>query len=158
MEKEKILKANIVTEESGFKIRTQNIIKGCAFAIVLSIILLTIFALILTYTNISESSIKPVVLIITGISILIGSTISSIKIKKNGLLNGGMVGFIYIITLYLASSICLAGFSISINSFIMLIVGVVTGIIGGIIGVNWGRGKKVKKCNLGTGHIYKKLT
>lgn len=136
MEKENAIKANIITEEGEFKKKVLSIIKGCVFAIILSIILLTIFALLLTYTTLSESTITPVVLIITGISILAGSTISSRKIKKNGLIYGGIVGFIYILILYLASSLCLTGFSLSANSFIMLAVGVIAGIIGGIIGVN----------------------
>lgn len=130
MEKEKITKSNIITEESEFKKKSLCIIKGCAFSIILSIILLTIFALILTYTSLSENTIMPVVLTITGVSILCGSTISSRKIKKNGLFYGGIVGFVYVITLYLASSISSVGFSLSINSFIMLIIGVITGVIG----------------------------
>lgn len=136
MEKENVIKANVVTEESEIKKKILNIIKGCTFAIILSIILLTIFALLLTYTTLPESTITPVVLTITGVSILAGSTITSRKIKKNGLIYGGIIGFIYIIILYLASSLCLTGFSLSANSFIMLAVGVVAGVIGGIIGVN----------------------
>ncbi len=128
---------NIITEESELKKRSLAIIKGCAFAIILSIILLTIYALVLTYTTISESTIMPVVLTITGISILVGSTISSRKIKKNGLICGAIVGVTYILVLYLASSMCMTGFSLSGNSFIMLAVGAITGVIGGIIGVNF---------------------
>lgn len=137
MEKQNIIKNNIITEESQIKKKAVSIIKGCAFSSILSIILLTIFALLLTYTTISEGTITPVVLTITGVSILIGSTISSRKIKKNGLIYGGAVGLIYIIILYIASSLCVTGFSLSANSFLMLIVGVITGIIGGIIGVNF---------------------
>ena len=136
MEKDNVIKANIITEESEIKKKVLSIVKGCTLAIILSIIFLTIFALLLTYTTLSESTIMPVVLTITGVSILAGSTISSRKIKKNGLIYGGIVGFIYILILYLASSLCLTGFSLSINSLIMLAVGVITGIIGGIIGVN----------------------
>jgi len=136
MEKENILKASITTEESEWKRKTLCIVKGCAFSIVFSIVLLTIYALLLANTDISENTIMPVVLIITGISILIGGTISSRKIKKNGLIYGGIVGLLYVITLYLASSITIVGFSLSMNSFLMLIVGTITGIIGGIIGVN----------------------
>ncbi len=133
---EKAIKSNIVTEESEIKKKIVSILKGSAISIILSIILLTIFALLLTYTTLSESTIVPVVLTITGISILAGSTISSRKIKKNGLICGGAIGLIYILFLYLASSICFAGFSISIYSVIMLVVGIITGVIGGIIGVN----------------------
>ena len=136
MERENILKASITTEESEWKRKTLCIVKGCAFSIVFSIVLLTIYALLLANTDISENTIMPVVLIITGISILIGGTISSRKIKKNGLIYGGIVGLLYVITLYLASSITIVGFSLSMNSLLMLIVGTITGIIGGIIGVN----------------------
>ena len=123
MEKDNSIKTNIVTEENKVKKNVINIIKGFTLAIIFSIIFLTIFAILLTYTTIPESTIM-------------GSTICSRKIKKNGLIYGGIVGFIYIFILYLASSLCLTGFTISTNSFIMLAVGVITGIIGGIVGVN----------------------
>ena len=132
-------KDNIITEESELKKNSVRIIKGSIFAIITSAILLLIFAVLLCYTNLSESTMLPVILVITGISILIGSMMSTRKIRKNGILNGGMVGFIYIIVLYFVSSLFLAGFSLTFNSFIMLIVGIVTGMIGGIIGVNTNR-------------------
>ncbi len=132
-------KDNIITEESEFKKNLVRIIKGSLFAIITSAILLLFFAVLLCYTSLSENTMLPVVLVVTGISILIGSMVSTRKIRKNGILNGGMVGFIYIIILYLISSLFLAGFSLTFNSFIMVIVGVVTGMIGGIIGVNTNR-------------------
>ena len=132
-------KDNIITEESELKKNSVRIIKGSIFAIITSAILLLIFAVLLCYTNLSESTMLPVILVITGISILIGSMMSTRKIRKNGILNGGMVGLIYIIILYLISSLFLAGFSLTFNSFIMLVVGIITGMIGGIIGVNTNR-------------------
>ena len=132
-------KDNIITEESELKKNSIRIIKGSIFAIIISFILLLIFAMLLCYTNLPESTMLPVILVTTGISILIGSMISTRKIRKNGILNGGMVGTIYIIVLYLISSLFLAGFNLTLNSFIMLIVGVITGMIGGIIGVNTNR-------------------
>lgn len=130
-------KTNIKTEESEMKKKVMSVTKGCLFAIIFSVILLTIYALLLVNTTISESTMLPVVLTITGISILIGGTISSRKMKKNGLIYGGIVGLVYILILYLASSISMVGFSLSLNSLLMLIVGVITGVIGGIIGVNF---------------------
>ncbi len=136
MEKESILKANITSEESEMKKKVMAVLKGCLFAMIFSVILLTIYALLLANTAISENTMMPVVLTITGISILMGGTISSRKMKKNGLIYGAVVGLVYVLTLYVASSISMVGFSLSANSFIMLGVGVITGIIGGIIGVN----------------------
>lgn len=113
-----------------------RIIKGSVFSILITLVLLFIYAILLTSTNIPESTMSVVVITITGISILIGSSISSFKIKKRGIVNGGLVGLIYIITIYLISSIALMGFSMNITSIIMLTVAIVIGMIGGIIGVN----------------------
>ena len=112
------------------------IIKGYIFALVISIISLFIYALLLVNTSIQENTIKPVVITITAISILIGSSISSLRIKKNGILNGLCVGGLYVLSLYVLSSIAITGFSINISSLIIIGVGVVVGGIGGIIGVN----------------------
>ena len=113
-----------------------KIIKGSAIAIILSLIFLTIYAAILSFTSVSETTMVPVVLVLTGISILIGSSMSSISIKKQGIINGGLVGLIYVLFLYIVSSIAGIGFELSMNSIIMLIVGIITGMIGGVIGVN----------------------
>lgn len=113
-----------------------KILKGVMISIVISILLLTIYAVILTYTSTSESTIKPVVIIITGISLLIGSFISSMKLKKQGMTNGGIVGLIYILSIYIISSIWLSNFSLDLESIIMIIVSIITGMIGGIIGIN----------------------
>ena len=113
-----------------------KIIKGTIIAFVLSLILLTIYATLLSFTSISETTMVPVIISITGVSILIGSSISSIHIKKQGLLNGALVGLIYMLALYILSSIIFSSFVLNVNSIIMIIVGVVTGMIGGVIGVN----------------------
>ena len=113
-----------------------NILKGVGIALIGTVILLIIFSIVLTYTNIQESVINPVIMIITAISILIGSSLGNIKIRKNGLINGGIIGAIYIIVIYLISSILNWRFSLNIQSLIMIIVGIIFGILGGIIGVN----------------------
>ena len=115
---------------------TKNIVKGVGISLLLTVILLIIFSLILTYTNISESTINPVIMIITALSILIGSSLSNTKIKKNGLMNGGIIGGIYILLLYIVSSLLNWKFSLNIQSILMIVIGIVFGILGGIIGVN----------------------
>ena len=76
-----------------------NLAKGIGISLVATLVLLIVFALILTYTNISETVISPVIMVITAISILIGSSIVNMKIKRNGLVNGGIIGGIYILTI-----------------------------------------------------------
>ena len=113
-----------------------SIIKGTAISFLVTIIALTVFAVLLTYTELSENTIKPVVITVTGISILIGSSIGTRKIRKNGLITGGIIGFLYILIIYVISSALNTNFAIDWVSTIMIGVGIVGGILGGIIGVN----------------------
>lgn len=109
---------------------------GIGISFITTIILLLIFAVVLTYTNVSENTITPVILIATAISILVGSSIGNVKIKKNGILNGAIIGGSYILILYLLSSILNARFGLNTQSIIIICVGIIFGILGGIIGVN----------------------
>ena len=113
-----------------------NIVKGVGISLVSSLLLLIIFAIILTFTTIPENVVNPVIIVLTAISILFGSSITNMKIKKNGLLNGGMIGGIYMIVIYLISSILNRDFSINLDALIFIVVGIAFGLLGGIIGVN----------------------
>lgn len=131
-----IEKTNKIDNETKMQNNLIKVIKGSIISILLSLVMLLIFATLLTYTNIKETTIPTVIIVISAISILIGSTMSSMHIKKNGLLNGAAVGAIYILTIYILSSIFIAGFNFSLKAIIMLVVSIIAGMIGGIIGVN----------------------
>lgn len=113
-----------------------NVVKGIVASILITLILLLLFSAILTYTDMQESTIPMVTIVITAISIFIGSSISTIKISKNGLVNGGIIGFVYIFLLYILSSITQTGFSLNAYSIVMIIAAILAGIVGGIVGVN----------------------
>jgi len=113
-----------------------RILKGSVFAILATLVLLIIFAVLLTYTNINENTMPTVIIIVTALSILIGSQLTTSKIKKNGIINGALVGIIYIAFLYLISSIVTKNFSLNNYSIIMIATSIIIGGIGGIIGVN----------------------
>lgn len=114
-----------------------NILKGVIISLLFTIVCLFIFSCLLVYTDISESLMQPVVIVITGVSILIGSSIGNRKSGKNGMLNGAAVGIIYILCIYIISSIVNSGnFALGVQSLIMIAIGILGGIIGGIIGVN----------------------
>ena len=122
------------------QIKENNIIarigKGILIAMIITIVSLIIFSIILANTNIPENVVNPVIMIITAISILVASSIENTKIKKNGLMNGGIIGGIYILLLYIVSSLLNWKFSLNIQSILMIVIGIVFGILGGIIGVN----------------------
>ena len=112
------------------------LVKGIIISFALTLISVFIFSIVLTYTNIPESTIFPVIVFITALSILVGSSISTIKIHKNGILNGGIIGIVYILILYLISSITSTGFALNIQSIILMISATIAGMLGGIVGVN----------------------
>ena len=129
------------------KIKKKNqlvaMFKGLIIAIVFTIIALSLFSVLLVYTNLGENTIEPFILVITGVSILIGSSYGVQGIKNKGLVKGGVIGGLYISFIYVVSSIIEGDFSLNQQAIIMIIVGVTGGILGGIIGVN----KKIyKKC------------
>lgn len=113
-----------------------KVLKGSLISIIATIILLIVFSAVLTYTNVKENSMPTVIIVITALSILIGSQITTSKIKKNGIVNGALVGAIYILTLYIISSIISKDFSLNFYSIIMIATSIAIGGIGGIIGVN----------------------
>ena len=116
--------------------RIVNIIKGTIIAIILSITALIIFSIILTNTELEESTIKPVIIAITSFSIFIGSIICVSKIEKKGIINGALVGLIYIVFMYILSSIVNSSFGLNLSSIILIVLATIGGMIGGIIGVN----------------------
>lgn len=120
------------TENKAIK----NIAKGVVISLISTVIMLFIFAILLTYTDINENITSTVIVVVTGISILMGSSIGNFKMKKNGLVNGAIIGAIYISTIYMISSILNWRFSLNFQSIIMIIIGMIFGILGGIIGVN----------------------
>lgn len=61
-----ISETKIVTNSSN----SVKILKGLIISCIITFILLFIFAVVLTYTNVGENTIGPVVIAITGVSIL----------------------------------------------------------------------------------------
>lgn len=113
-----------------------TIMKGIILSFFTTLISIFIFSAILTYTNVSEGVVPIVIIVLTFTSILIGTIISIRRISRNGMMNGAIIGGVYVVLLYLISSILNTGFIINAYTIGMVIAGIVSGIIGGIIGVN----------------------
>ena len=111
-------------------------IKGVVSSFTISIILFYILGIILTSSKITEKIITPAILIITGLSILIATSVVMIKNNEKGLLKGGLIGLSYFSILYIVSSISMQNFEINVYSMIMLVITFICGSIGGIVGIN----------------------
>jgi len=129
-----MIKMSDSLNESGNNIK--KILIGSGVSIIITIIGLIIFAGLLTYTSIAESTIPTVTIIITIISILTGSSMCMSTVKKNGIINGVLIGLIYIGFIYILSSVIEGNFTLNLKSIIMIIGASLAGAVGGIIGVN----------------------
>lgn len=117
---------------SPLRIFTKNLI----IEFVLTLFLLMLLSVLLSLTNISENIINPSIIFISAFSILIGSFFSARKIGTKGILIGILQGFIYMLILYLLSSISNSEFSVGMASIMMILISIACGAIGGILGVN----------------------
>lgn len=116
--------------------RISMILKGVLLAYCISFLLILVYSAILTYTGVSESTIPMVVFMISLLSVFLASSLMVIKLKENGLKNGGLIGLIYILVLYFLSSLTSVGFGLSSFSIATIIFNILLGMVGGIIGVN----------------------
>ena len=129
------MEKTILEEDNEFSKNILKIVKGTIISIAVTLILLLIFSAVLTYTNVSESVTPTVIIAVTGVSILIGSSISTLKIRKNGMIYGALCGLMYMTIIYALSSIE-NGFLLNGTAFIMMLIAIVMGAVGGIVGVN----------------------
>ena len=113
-----------------------HIFKGSILSVLITLLLVLIFSFILVNTNVNESVIPIVIIGIVGVSILIGSSIGTIKLEKNGIINGGLIGLIYICSIYVLSSLINSNFQLNKYSIILIIVSIITEMFGGVFGVN----------------------
>ena len=111
-------------------------IKGLLVCFTLSLILIFLLSLFLSVTNISSDIIFPAIIFISSLSILISSFFTTKSINKSGLINGALLGFSYMLLIYIISSIMNNSFTINFSTLLMIIFGILGGIVGGIIGVN----------------------
>jgi len=139
---------NLPTKNAGSlieKLRLFTLIKGIIIAYLITIPFFMLFALILSYTDFPEKYISTLVLVTTVISILLSSMSVSKNISVKGWLVGGMVGFLYILILYILNGIVYKNFSVSRGLITTTFICIATGLLGGITGINVKGSKKVVK-------------
>lgn len=134
----KIKTANIkgiLTDKTFYK----EILKGCLFALILTLFLVLILGIIVKFVNVSDQILMPINQIIKVLSVFVG-TLIAIKQKSNGAIKGLLIGLIY--TLLSVFVFLILGGKLSDSfSYVDVIFGAVIGSISGIIAVNVGKNK-----------------
>lgn len=112
------------------------ILKSLAVAFILTLILVLIVSLLLTFTSLKESRIPILNTLVMIISITAASIYMAVKVEDKGWLNGGIIGALYFIILILLNYLFIKPFILDIYSISKFFIALFTGIIGGIIGIN----------------------
>ena len=115
--------------------------KGTVTAYLITSVIFIIYALLLTYTNISEKNSTAVVLAALVISLIAGGIKSAASAKQRGLLWGAVTGILYVAVMIGMGLFLLPGYSIGSKSLLCMVLGIGSGGLGGIIGVNLFGGK-----------------
>lgn len=122
--------------KEGYGSKFALILKSVGIAILLTIIMILVLSIVLSFSTIKESVIMPTVIFISAFSILISSFFAAKRIDSRGIIYGSIIGLVYMLILYIISSILSFNFSLNGNAVVMVSFGVIGGAIGGILGVN----------------------
>lgn len=112
-------------------------IREVCFSILFTIALIFIISILISFTSLEERMITPLVIGSVSISLLICAYRIAKYKKEKGILYGIAISFTYMICLYIISSFVSFDFSLSLNSLMMIGIGILGGAIGGILGVNF---------------------
>lgn len=114
------------------KLGVLKILLSSLIAVIASLVLILIFALLIKWFEWGDNIIAPVNIAIKILSIAIGVLVAT----KNGgraLAKGSIIGGVYVLLSYVVFSALLGNFSLSVGNLWDLVFGVVTGGIVGII-------------------------
>ncbi|OQB15552.1 MAG: hypothetical protein BWY15_00264 [Firmicutes bacterium ADurb.Bin193] len=121
-------------DEGGLKL--VNIAKSIALCYAVTILLLSVFSVLVTYLAFPEEFVPVVVLLITIVGVIFSGFLVTRTAKIKGWLFGSISGIVYVVTLYIIGSMLTGDFSFGMSFLTMLLVGALSGAFGGIIGVN----------------------
>ncbi len=129
---------NVKTVSEGSVSSTAGaFLKGILVASILTFVIFALFSVVLSYTPLPESAIPYIVFITQGIGSLIAGFIPAKKAGVKGLVTGSVSALLYMLILWLISSLLSDGFYVNSHVLTMFIVSLVFGALGGITGVNF---------------------
>jgi putative membrane protein (TIGR04086 family) len=120
-------------EENKLYLKVGN---GVFRASIITIVLLVIFAIIMSAAEISNPVVSVYILVVTSLSIVYGSIYAAKKNNRNGWLVGILVAACYMAVLYLISGIFFGDFSLDYKDSFRLILALLVGALSGMLGIN----------------------
>ncbi|WP_350344430.1 TIGR04086 family membrane protein [Proteinivorax tanatarense] len=108
---------------------------GLFSSIILSVIVLLLWSIIMSFSSVSDSTIKSVVIVTIVTSIFAGGFVSAKMSKQKGWMIGGFVGVTYLVVLLFMGS-AVSTPDITLTAPINLVFGFLVGAIGGVMALN----------------------
>ena len=114
-----------------------SVLKGILLAGVITFLIFALASVILSYTPLSESAIPYIVFVTQVVGSLTAGFIPAKKAGVKGLLTGAASALLYMLILWLVSSLAKDGFYFNSHVLTMVLLSAVSGALGGIVGVNF---------------------
>lgn len=118
------------------KLNISGIIKGIAFSLIFTFILIFVIAAACYFFTVSDSLLSLLVMAAVGASVFIASMLVSKSTEKNGLLHGFLIAAGYMIIVIITGIIAKKGFSADMHLLTGILSALCFGALGGILGVN----------------------
>lgn len=112
------------------------IAKGIITAFIITIISFIIVAVLLTYTDMSESIVSTISLMTTVLSALVAGVYVAKEAHSRGLFLGMLAGLVYIVMLFVILFFSQESFTMTVSKIAGIFGAIAGGGIGGILGIN----------------------
>jgi len=126
--------STLVTEENKSQIR--QLVIGVMIGYAITTIIFLSYAMLITYTQMSERNLPMVIAITTLLSVMIAGFDAAKGAAQRGWLWGMAAGFIYVAVLGIIMMVFLPGFFVDGRTITVLVLSIAGGGLGGILGIN----------------------
>jgi len=109
---------------------------GVLMAYAITCIAFLAYAMLLTYTDMSERTLPMVVAVTTLLSVMVAGFDAAKNAPNRGWLWGMGAGFVYVLIMAIIMIVALPTFSVDGRTFMTIIIGILGGGLGGILGIN----------------------
>ena len=111
-------------------------VSGAVTAYAITLLVFIVYALLLTYTGISEKNNTAVVIVTMAMSLVAGGVKSALSARQKGLIWGVATGVLYVAVMIAAGLFLIPGYTLGSKTLVCLLLGIGSGGLGGVIGVN----------------------
>lgn len=109
---------------------------GVFRAAIITAILIVIYAIIMTFTDVSSQVTSVYYLLVTCLSVIYGAIYAARKNNKNGWLVGMLVAILYMLLLYIIAAVIFKDNTFGTKELLRMAIAVMVGALSGMLGIN----------------------